>query len=253
MTTPTDPVPATPTGRPWIWYEPHQDDLALWFPKGAAHHALAGRDTHLVSATDGSTSVIRAALNGEADNGWWGGYHYPAREGIPAPLSPDDFAAGRDRELLHAAPQLGIRRANVHLELGTRGAAITVAQAEALIRRYEDLYPGAGHYTMHWLDTDPTHAALGQALRNLALSEPGTFADCRWVVRTSQAATIPGAVEYVVPAALQAQAFHMARSSAKCFGAWAPEQGMYAIGQHSVPADFAAVGAGRSEWIVKTP
>lgn len=248
----TDPVPELATGRPWIWYEPHQDDLSLWFPQGVSHHVLAGRQVHIVSASDGSTSAMRAALNGEESNGWWGGHHFPAREGIPAPLSPADFAAGRDRELLQAAVQLGVRPENVHLELGWRGATITVAQAEALIRRYEDLYPGAGHYTMHWDDPDPTHAALGQALRNLALAEPDTFKDCRWIVRTSEVGTVAGAVEYIVPAALKAQTFHMARCAAKAFGAWAPPE-RYAIGQHSVPADFAAVGQGRSEWIVKTP
>jgi len=251
LTTPIDPVPEA-AGRPWIWYEPHQDDLSLWFPQGVSHHVLAGREVHIVSASDGSTSKILKAINGEESNGWWGGYHYPYREGIPAPLSPGDFAAARDRELLQAAAQLGVREENVHLELDRRKSSITVAEAEQLIRRYEDLYPGAGHYTMHWTDPDPTHAALGQALRNLALYESGTFKDCRWVVRASQVGTVAGAVEYVVPSSLKPQTFHMARSAAKCFGAWDPPNS-YAIGQHSVPSDFAAVGSGRSEWIVKTP
>lgn len=247
----TDPVPLA-TGRPWIWYEPHQDDLSLWFPQGVSHHVLAGREVHIVSASDGSTSAILRAINGTESNGWWGGYHYPSREGIPAPLSPADFAAGRDRELLQAAVQLGVRPENVHLELDWRGATLTVAQAEALIRRYEDLYPGAGHYTMHWEDPDPTHKALGQALWNLATYESETFKDCRWIVRSSEVGKVVGAVEYIVPAALKAQTFHMARCAAKAFGAWAPPE-RYAIGQHSVPSDFAAVGQGRSEWIVKTP
>lgn len=246
-----DPVPLA-TGRPWIWYEPHQDDLSLWFPQGVSHHVLAGREVHIVSASDGSTSAILKAINGQESNGWWGGYHYPAREQYPAPLSPADFAQARDRELLQASVQLGVRQENVHLELDWRGSTITVAQAESLIRRYEDLYPGAGHYTMHWADPDPTHAALGTALRNLALYESETFKDCRWVVRSSQAGTVAGAVEYVVPAALKAQTFHMARCAAKSFGAWAPPE-RYAIGQHSVPSDFAGVGQGRPEWIVKTP
>lgn len=251
MTFPIDPVPES-AGRPWIWYEPHQDDLSLWFPQGVSHHVLAGREVHIVSASDGSTSTIRAALNGSTSNGWWGGYHFPFREGIPAPLSPGDFAAARDRELLQAAVQLGVREDNVHLELDRRKSSITVAEAESLIRRYEDLFPGAGHYTMHWTDPDPTHAALGTALRNLALYESDTFKDCRWIVRASQVGTVPGAVEYIVPPSLKAQTFHMARCAAKAFGAWAPPE-RYAIGQHSVASDFAAVGSGRSEWIVKTP
>lgn len=251
MTTAIDPVSATPTGRPWIWYEPHQDDLSLWFPQGVSHHVLAGREVHIVSASDGSTSAMRAALNGETSNGWWGGYHYPEREGIPY-LSPADFAQARDRELLQASVQLGVRQENIHLELDWRGPTLSVSQAESLIRRYEDLYPGAGHYTMHWEDPDPTHKALGQALWNLATYESETFKDCRWIVRTSEVGKVAGAVEYTVPAALKAQTFHMARCAAKAFGAWAPPE-RYAIGQHSVPSDFAGVGQGRPEWIVKTP
>lgn len=254
-----DPVPLA-TGRPLVWYEPHQDDGTLWAGQILAHHALVGREVHLVCGSDGSTSRIRDAINGQESNGWWGGYHFPEREGIPY-LSPADFAAARDRELMNASVQLGIRPEHVHLELDRRGPTLSVSQAEALIRRYEDLYPGAGHYTTHWTDPDPTHAALGTALRNLALYEPETFKDCRWVIRRSQIGTVAGAVEYVVPASLATQAVHMTRCAAKAFGAWAPDpepdpaknKGLYGIAHHSVAPDFAAVGRGESNWIVKTP
>lgn len=251
MTTAIDPVPTAPTGRPWIWYEPHQDDGTLSAGQIIAHHVLAGRQVHLVCGSDGSTSRIRDALNGTESNGWWGGYHYPAREGIPY-LDPPAFAAARDRELLTGSVQLGVQPENVHLELDARGPTLTVAQATALIRSYEDQFPGAGHYTTHWTDPDPTHAALGTALRQLALTEPATYSDCRWVIRRSQIGTVAGAVEYVLPASLATQIVHMTRSAAKCFGAWAPPHYL-AVGQHSVAADFAAVGRGESNWIVKTP
>jgi len=252
----SDPIPELATGRPIVFYTPHQDDETLWAGLVLAHHALVGRQVHVVCASDGSTSAMRAALNGEADNGWWGGWHYPPREGIPAPLSPADFAAARDRELLNAAVQLGVPAANVHLETETRGTTITKDQAKALIRKYEDLYPDAGHYTMWWGDTDPTHKALGEALHELALTEPAGFNDCRWIVRRGQASTTAavadGVVEYVVPSALAAEAVHMARCAAKAYGSWSPPV-TYGIGQHSVPSDFAAVGRGEPNWIIKTP
>lgn len=246
---PTDPVPA-PTGRRLYLYPPHQDDDVLWAGQVIAHHALVGREVHLVLGTDGSTSAMRYALNGEETNGWWGGYHYPSREGIPAPLSPEDFAAARDREFLRAARQLGVTPDRVHLRTDTRASSITVDEAKALILSFEALTPGAGHYTTHWTDPDPNHAALGTALRQLALD--GTVTDARWVVRRSQIGSVAGAVEYVVPSAYAAQARLMAKQATRCYGAWAPPEA-YAIGYHSVQTDMDWAASGASNWIVKTP
>lgn len=246
---PTDPVPP-PTGRRLYLYPAHQDDETLWSGQIVAHHALVAREVHIVLGTDGSTSAIRNALNGTDSNGWWGGYHYPIREGIPAPLSPADFAAARDLEMLQAARQLGLDTGRVHLRTDTRTASLTVAEATELILSFEALAPGAGHYTTHWTDPDPNHAALGTALRNLALA--GAVSDARWVVRRSQIGSVAGAVEYVVPAAYVVQARHMAKAAARCYGAWFPPEA-YAVGRHSVPADFDWVESGASNWIVKTP
>lgn len=245
----TDPVPL-PTGRPLFFYAPHQDDMVLWAGQLIAHHTLVGRTVHGVLGTDGSTSAMRNALNGEEGNAWWGGFHFPAREGIPAPLSPSDFAAARDREMTQECAQLGIRPENVHLREDSRSANLTVAQAKGLILSFEEQAPGAGHYTTWWGDVDPNHSALGTALRELALA--GQVTDARWVVRRSQTSTAPGAVEYVVPTAYAAQARLMARAAARCYSAWCPPHA-YAIGRHSVPADFDAVEAGASNYIVKNP
>jgi LmbE family N-acetylglucosaminyl deacetylase len=233
-----------------FFYPPHQDDMVLWGGQVVAHHTLVGRTVHAVLGTDGSTSAMRDALNGLDSNGWWGGYHYPEREGIPAPLSPSEFAAARDREMLQECAQLGIRPENIHLRQDSRTANLTVDQAKALILSYEAQAPGAGHYTTWWGDTDPNHSALGTALRQLAIA--GAVADARWVVRRSQIGSVPGAVEYVVPSTYAAQAKQMARAAARCYAAWCPPHS-YAIGRHSVPADFDAVEAGASNYIVKTP
>lgn len=252
MTTPIDPVPAPATGRPVIFYTPHQDDETLFMGQAVAHHALAGRQVHVVCGSDGSTSRIRNALNGTEGNAWWGGFHYPSREWYST-LSTTDFAEARDRELVAACGQLGVQPGNLHLEVGTRSSTLTVAQAEALIRRYDDLYPDAGHYTMWWGDHDPTHSALGTALRNLALADPGKFNDCRWMVRTDQIAT-SGSVQYTLPATSAATIRQMARRAGWAYRSWAPQQGLYAIGYHSVgPSYFDEVERGDALWIVKQP
>lgn len=245
----TDPVPA-PTGRRLYVYSAHQDDETLWSGQIIAHHALVGREVHIVLCTDGSTSATRDMLNGTTPSGWWGGYHYPAREGIPAPLSPQDFASARDREMTQAARELGVTPDRLHLRVAERTASISVTEARDLILANEALTPDAGHYATHWKDPDPNHAALGEALRQLATE--GRVSDARWVLRRSLIGTgIAGATEYAVPASWAALARQMTLDATRCYGAWAPGLGMYAIGEHSVHTDLAWAASGANNVIVK--
>ena len=253
MTTPAiDPVPEM-AGRPFIWFEPHQDDGLLWAWKILTHHALAGREVHVVAASDGSTSRVRRALNGEESNAAWaGGWHYPYREGYE-PLTQEQFGEARDRELSGACGLLGVQPGNVHLEVGWKGPTLDVPRATELIKRYADLYPDAGLYTMWWGDVDPVHAALGTALRQLNLADPFRYPDCRWVVRSSQGPTAKNAVPYEVPTSLAATAHGMARNACLPYRSWNPAAGLFDIGGQSVPADFDAVMRGDvPNWIVKT-
>lgn len=249
--------PVAPTGRPFIWFEPHQDDGLLWAWRILTHHALSGREVHVVLATDGSASRVRRALNGEVANKYWG-WHYPKREGYDhlTPITPQAFAKARDRELKAACGPLGIFPENLHLELDWRKPAIDVPRAKELITRYADLYPNAGLCTMWWRDTDPTHAALGTALRQLHLAEPARFPNCRWAVRRSQGPTAPGAFEYEVPVYFAAKAQTMARNASLAYSSWAPgkteDDGTYAIGLHSVGSELTAVRRGAPNWIVDT-
>lgn len=244
------PDPIAPTLRPIIFYSPHQDDACLWAGRLLAHHALVGREVHIVCASDGSTSAILKALDGQEGNGFWKGWHYPLREQY-APLTPGEFAAARDREEVSADLQLGALYQNIHLETGWRQASLDVTRAKELILRYAALYPDAGHYTTHWLDTDPTHKAVGEALRQLHLAGTPGMTDCRWVVRASQKTTIARTEQYVVPAQWTDQVSAMVERAVLSYRSWAPLQGMYAIGWHSVPAYFEAVLAGEPNWIVK--
>lgn len=266
MTTAIDPVPLAPTGRPWIFYTPHQDDETLWAGQIIAHHALVGRDVHIVSVTDGSTSVIRRTLNGEEPNGWWGGMHYPRREGIwiapdYQPLTPGQFAGRRDNEMINACAHLGVPVENIHIgwtstlngEPFTRTSTISELQARQLIRDQEAQHPGAGHYTMWWGDTDTNHANLGKALRWLAINEADTFKDCRYVVRRSQAGTASGVYKYMISDVEDAaNALHMAKCAAKAYESFVPPHYL-AVAPQSVAGDIDAVKRGEPNWYVKQP
>jgi LmbE family N-acetylglucosaminyl deacetylase len=231
---PTDPVPP-PTGRPIVFYSPHQDDETLFMGQVIAHHALAGREVHVVLCTNGSTSAVLDALNGVDSNGWWGGWHFPAREGY-GPLTRPEFGQARSREFVAAVGQLGVFPQHIHVPAALPDG-ITVAAATELMISFADLFarqgePVVGHYTMWWGDPNPDHAHLGQALRDLHGRQP-RFADARWLVKPEQAGAA-GAAAYQPPPALRPEVLRMTRRSTFPYRSWAPRAGMYAIGYHSV-------------------
>jgi LmbE family N-acetylglucosaminyl deacetylase len=249
MTAPVDPVPATPTGRPIVFYPAHQDDEVIEMGQVIAHHVLALREVHVVLCSNGSTSGARAEINGTAvDNGWWNGWHYPAREGY-APLSQVDFGLARTSEFVGALYQLGVKPENIHYGRADQpvtsdqlpdtisdqwGIDILTSWAEYFTARGFDQ---VGHYT-HWKgDAQPDHAAMGRALQERHAAHPSWFGDVRWLVKPEDAVRA-GASVYTLPAALAPTIVRMARNAGRVYGAWNPVVGSYAIGYHSVGPQY---------------
>lgn len=246
MTAPVDPVPVTPTGKPIVFYSPHQDDETLFMGQIIAHHVLAGREVHVVLCSNGSTSEARREINGDQmDNGWWNAWHYPAREGY-APLGLQEFGLARTQEFVSALQQLGVKPENIHFgraddPLATSDLlpdAISLEWATAVFQSWAEHFTAlgfdtVGHYTMYWGDPQSDHAHLGQALVDIKLVHPTWFSDSRWMVKPEQA-TAAGAAVYSLPLALATQIKLMARNAGRCYAAWLPSVGAYAIGYHSV-------------------
>jgi LmbE family N-acetylglucosaminyl deacetylase len=260
-----DPVPADPTGRPIVFYTPHQDDETLFMGQVIAHHALAGREVHVVLVSTGATSGARQEINGTVpDPTHWGGYHYPEREGYE-PLSLVDFGLARTRELLAACAQLGVPATRVHLGRADDPApssdllpdSITVGWAEQVVTSWAEHFDArgveqAGHYTMHWADPHADHAALGQATRNLRADDPARYGDTRWLVKPEQATAL-GAPAYPLPAAVAPTVKAMTRRAGWCYRAWQPASGAFAIGYHSVGTQyFPGVESGVPNHIVRS-
>lgn len=247
------------SGRPIIFYAPHQDDFLLFGGRIGAHHALpeVNRRLIVVTGTDGSTTSVRRKLNGEISSAYWQGTHSPAGEGY-SPLTEADIAAVRDREEVNADMVLGASRSDIHTQwsvphqggYAARGANITVEVAESLIKHFEGLYPDAGHYTMWPGDQDPNHAALGQALLNLHEADPVKYGDVRWLVRPSEKVAA-GALTYSVPSDLDSTVDIKVRRACRAYDTWAPHEGMFAVGYHSVQSLFQAVVAGEPNYYLK--
>lgn len=225
-------IPAA-TGRAVDFFTGHQDDEIVTLGKALAHHVYAEREANLILATDGSTTGARDVLNGQKASGWWGGTHDPEIEGY-AELTPADIAAARDREYVGSGLQHGIPLERIHLNKEHRGPTLDVDQAMALIIRRREESPDAGIYTHHWDDIDDTHAALGTALKELHTRSPLDWADVRWMVRPEQVGEIPGAMPYGVPASYADKVRVLMTRAARCYAAWAPQQGRFAVGYHSV-------------------
>lgn len=225
-------IPAA-TGRDVDFVSGHQDDEVVIKGKALAHHVYAGRPVNLILASDGSTTGALGMLNGETSSGWWGGYHHPDREGYGL-LTPADIAEARDREYIGSGLQHGIPLDRIHLNLEHRGPTLNVDQALALFLRRREQAPDAGIYTHHWEDLDDTHKALGTALKELHDGSPEDWSDVRWMVRPEQIGDIAGAVPYGVPASYADRVKVLMTKAARCYAAWAPAEGRFAVGYHSV-------------------
>ncbi|TDD70177.1 PIG-L family deacetylase [Jiangella aurantiaca] len=236
-----------PTGRPVIFYTPHQDDETLFMGQIIARHALAGREVHVVLVTDGRASTARNAINGLTSNGWWQDHHQPEREGY-APLTQQQLSEARNREFVSACGQLGVWPANIHLE-GFRDGTLTLTQATGVLEKYDALFPTAGHYTMSWDDATSDHSILGQALRTLALADRTKWNDVRWTIKPENAHRVPGAKAYTMPRDVLPLAQELARRAARPYAAWCPAAGAFAVGYHSVgPTYFPRVEKGELNW-----
>jgi LmbE family N-acetylglucosaminyl deacetylase len=238
----TDVIPPA-TGLPIVFYTPHQDDETLFMGQVITHHAMVGREVHVVLCSNGSTSNVTNEINGLiGDTNFWGGPHWPAREGYP-PMTTVEMGLHRTEELIAACGQLGVPRERVHLgradveyaDSSELPNAITVGWATQVMESWQDHFADRGvvsHYTMWWGDNHPDHAALGQALHNLRTADPTTWTAGRWLVKPEQAVAAAASL-YIVPAELSEMVKWLGLHAGWCYRAWLPPLA-YALGYHSV-------------------
>jgi hypothetical protein len=119
---------------------------------------------------------------------------------------------------------------------------LTYNEAKAVIEKYIDLYPDADHYTLSYHDIHPDHAAVGQALLDL-YNDGRIQYNVRFIIsmatRTdyeNRGAAIPDGGWKDVPTddTIKQKAINACR----CYAAWAPSLGAYAVGYHSVAGQF---------------
>ncbi|WP_326564564.1 PIG-L deacetylase family protein [Micromonospora peucetia] len=250
-------------GRPVIFCVPHPDDETLGAGVSIAEHVAAGRDVRILLMTRGTGSGAIRKVNGTNWSPWWGVWHNPAVEGYQ-PLGEEEFGASRMRELMAAIGCLGVSAEHVYEASALLGepvldGSVTQDQARrAILALAATLDPAAGHpglWTPTWLvDDNPDHIAVGKASRQLGVEDPVWWGDRRyWVLppywqdaRLGQIAgefwDTPNNAGTEVAIEIQRRA----RNACLAYKAWAPQQGMYAIGYHSVDGMFAAMDGSTS-------
>jgi LmbE family N-acetylglucosaminyl deacetylase len=232
--------------NPVVFFAPHADDETLNMGITIAEHVAAGRDTHVVLMTHGRVTGALDAINGTAYSGYWKAYHDPAKEGY-APLTKDTLADARIREFHNACNQLGVPSANQHVEYlddpnSDSGETLTYAEAKTVIERYIALYPTADFFTLSYHDIHADHAACGQALQDL-YTEGKISGAVRFFIsmatRTdleNKGLAIPGGGWKDTPTDDTIK--NKLINACRCYSAWAPDTGSYAVGYHSVEGQF---------------
>lgn len=230
--------------RPVVFFAPHADDETLNMGITIAEHVAAGRDTHVVLMTHGRVTGVLDMLNGSAYSGYWKATHNPSFEGY-SPLTKSDLEQARIREFHHACAQLGVSAANRHVEYlddpsSTGGESITKAEAKAVIQNYIAAYPDADHFTLSYHDIHPDHAAVGQALLDL-YNEGKIVNAARFIISMatrmdyeSRGATIPGWKDTPTNQTI----VNRLTNACRCYAAWSPTVGSFAVGYHSVASQF---------------
>ncbi|TCS92601.1 PIG-L family deacetylase [Hazenella coriacea] len=216
---------------PAIYYIPHQDDETLSMAIDIIKHVGAGREVICVLYTSGRGSVAQKVINGELSSGYWGGTHNPDLEGY-ARLNDAAFTEARNNEFRSALGQLGVKPENIHICPLDLEGTFNKDSVKQLMLEYMAMYPVSGHKTMSYHDGSISHAWAGQALNELY--NEGKTLDARFfIARADWAKSLPG----VIYTATDDQKKKI-QKAARVYEAWNPVAGAFAVGYHSVPAQF---------------
>ncbi|HKJ34352.1 MAG TPA: PIG-L family deacetylase [Balneolales bacterium] len=210
---------------PAIFYVPHQDDEILQLGVAIMNHIYQSREVHLVLCTNGNAynSYAKRVLNGNTVCEWHKTKHQ-------FHLSDEDYIRARNHEFVWSSMCMKVKPENIHFRQYTDGA-LSVDNAKYIIAEFEKTYPGARHKTMSYTDPHRDHAALGEALYQLYAEK--YVNDVRFYIDTMQMDNVDG---YYEP--LKKEFLPYLRRANNVYKSFVPNNSLYAIGYHSVPAWF---------------
>ncbi len=218
-----------------LYFAPHQDDELLTLGTDICKMLQEGYSVHVILCSDGSKSSIRQKLHdGKACR------HHPGLHQYA--LSIPEFIAARDQEFTASCLALGVPAKNIHISpIRAEDGSLTVEQGEAILLDALSRLPS--YVSVRTLSPlggkqqHRDHTNLGQAALNLY--RRGVFRDLQLFIE-------PYCLESCQEAYPLLELNHLHGDGADAqlteavaaYSRWAPEEGRYAIGYHSVNAVF---------------
>ena len=215
-------------------FAPHQDDELTNLGPEICRALSRGHPVHVILCTDGGASSVRRMLCRGDGCRWHEGQHVYN-------LSAAQFVAARDREFTESCLALGVPAENILISplRGADGSLSCSQAAEIMLQAMEGYAPArCGVRTiapMAGSRQNPDHTAVGSAAKDLF--REGAFAELRLMEEFIYLPRDLSGFSVIEPTPGEAEKL---KKAAACYRRWAPSQGRYAVGYHSVADEFDA-------------
>ena len=217
-----------------FFFAPHQDDELTNLGIPLCRTLGEGASAHVVLCTDGGASGVKRMLINGGGCAWHPGEHNFTLDG-PA------FTAARDREFYESCRALGVPEGNILISpLRGPDGGLTAENALAVMRdAMKDIPPQERAVVtlapLPQADQNRDHAAVGYAARTLFDAGECVILTLVWEFILLPPEPEMAELVHLVPTPSQ---FENIKKAAAAYRRWAPAEGRYAVGYHSVADEF---------------
>jgi LmbE family N-acetylglucosaminyl deacetylase len=193
-----------------------------------ASSVYRGHEVHLILMSQGFDSDVRNIINGKQICKWHKKRHCPKKEGYNL-LSYNKFGMLRQKEFLNASLALGVSKKNIFICNFVKGK-FKADDIKKIVLEYEKKYPNAFHNTTSIYDYNNTHKKLASTL--LRLYKEAKVKHVKFYLSPTKWEKVKGVIE---------SNYHingLVKKSISAYSTWNPQKLNYAIGYHSVGAEF---------------
>lgn len=219
-----------------FFFAPHQDDELTNLGVPLCRTLSEGGNAHVVLCTDGGASGVKRMLLNGGGCAWHSGAHCFTLDG-------PSFTAARDREFIESCRALGVPEKNIVISplRGPDGGLTTETAVNVMRDAMKDVPPEdravIALAPMPERRQNPDHTAAGNAANILFDAGECAFLTLVWEFillppereRTDLGQIVPTPEEY-----------ERIKKAAAAYRRWAPAEGRYAVGYHSVADEFDA-------------
>ena len=221
-----------------FYFSPHQDDELLNLGAAICRDIDAGYDVYCVLCTDGGASGARRLIGDGGTCEWHEGRH-------DYPMDVSAFSAARDREFTASCLAIGVKEDHILIPADRAAdGQLTADHAAELMRNAIKVFP-AGNIEIKtlaevaWQRQNPDHTAVARAA--LRLREKNACAAVEEYLETILFPPPEGTAVLATLTPTPAQRQRLLNAAAG-YCLWQPDQGRYAVGNHSVWDEFDEFG-----------